>query len=175
MPLTASTLLVLVLPFVIYLALSVPTLIRLFKGARPDDLSSEWLESFSPSIYLPMERLLNSDDFAFLSGQPGFDLSLYRKFRKDRLRIFRQYLERMIVDFNRLHLAARLAVSQTPGDHSALLPQLILLKIRFSAAVLLAEFRYHLCLFGLKSLSVRTLILQFEELSAQFQAIRQGA
>jgi hypothetical protein len=32
-----------------------------------------------------------------------------------------------------------------------------------------------LCLFGLKSLSVRTLLLHFEELSAQFEAIRQSA
>jgi hypothetical protein len=145
------------------------------KGARAEEISPEWLNSFSHSIYLPMDGLLNNDDFAFLSRQPGFDLSLHRKLRKERLKIFHQYLERMIIDFNRLHLAARLAVSQSTSDQSHLLSQLISLKVRFSMAVMRAEFRYHLCLCGLPSPSVKTLLLHFEELSTQFAAIRQAA
>jgi hypothetical protein len=175
MLLTSSTVLVLCLPVVVSLALSVPTLLRLFRGTRPEELSPEWLQSFSYTVYLPMERLLSSEDFSFLSRQPGFDLSLYRKLRKERLRIFRQYLERMIVDFNRLHLAARLAVAKCPGDHSQLLTHLITLKLRFSVAVLAAEFRYTLCCLGLRSLSVRTLLAQMEELSLDFHAASQLA
>ena len=172
MQLTSTMLLVLGVPLIVYLGLIVPTLIRLFKGTHLDEIAPERLQSFSPSIYLPMERLMNGEDFAFLSSQPGFDLSLYRKLRRDRLKIFRQYLHRMIFDFNRLHLAARSAIAQAPGDHSALLPHLILLKFRFSAAVLVAEFRCALCYVGVQSLSARTLLSYLEELNAQLQAVR---
>jgi hypothetical protein len=175
MQLTSTTLLVIGLPLVIYLALIVPTLARLFKGTHPDEISPEWLRSFSPSIYLPMQQLMSGEDFAFLSRQPGFDLSLYRKLRRDRLRIFRKYLRRMIVDFNQLHLAARLAIAQAPEDHSALIPALVLLKLRFSVAVLAAEFRCGMCLFGFKTLSARSLLLSLEKLNAQFQAVSSAA
>lgn len=175
MPLTSTTLLAIGVLFFIYLALIVPTLIRLFKGTRPDEISVEWLQSFSPSIYAPMERLMNGDDFSFLSSQPGFDLSLYRKLRKERLKIFRQYLNRMITDFNQLHLAARLAVSQSSGDHSSLLLSLIALKLRFSAAVLTAEFRCALCFCGVNTLGAHTLLSQLEELNQRFQMVRASA
>lgn len=175
MQLSYPTLLAIGVPLSFYLALIVPTLIRLFKGPSVDEISPEWLQSFSPTIYLPMERLLNGEDFAFLSSQPGFDLSLYRKLRRERLKIFRQYLNRMIVDFNRLHLAARSAISTGSGDHSAMLPALIALKFRFSAAVLMVEFRYSLCLLGLSSLGARTLLLHLQELDSQLQLLRQPA
>ncbi len=175
MQLTSTALLLIGVPLVIYLAFSIPTLARLFRGTQPDEISLEWLRSFSPAKYRSMEGLMNGEDFAFLSSQPGFDLSLYRKLRRDRLRIFRQYLAGMIVDFNRLHKAARLAIAQCPEDRSALIPVLIALKARFSLAVLAAEFRCALCLCGVKTLGARSLLLQLEELNAQFELLRASA
>ncbi len=156
----------------IYLALNVPTLWRLFGTTRQEEITPEWLDSFSPAVYLPMERLLSREDFAFLSSQPGFDLSLQRKLRKERLKIFRQYLQRMIVDFNKLHCAARFAVSQSTEDHSELLPRLISLKLRFSISVLVAEFRYSLCWLGMNSLSARALLLQLQEMNFELAQVR---
>jgi len=154
-----------------YVALICPTLRRLCRKYEVEDLSPEWLERFSAHTYYPMERLLNAEDFAFLSRQPGFDFSLYRKFRKDRLEIFRQYLNRMICDFNRLHLVARVLLAQSQEDRSDLLYRLILLKIRFSIAVLQAEFRYALCCLGVRTLTARVLIVRLEELCAQLALI----
>lgn len=175
MQFTSTTLLVIGASLLIYLALIVPTLVRLFRGTHPDEISPEWLQSFSPSIYLPMQQLMSREDFAFLSRQPGFDLSLYRKLRRDRLRIFRKYLRRMIVDFNHLHLAARLAIAQSTEDHSALIPALVVLKLRFSVAVLAAEFRCMMCFFGVKTLGASSLLLSLEQLNKQFQAISPAA
>jgi hypothetical protein len=162
---------VLVLLVGAYVALICPTLRRLCRRYHVEDISPEWLEHFSARAYYPMERLLNAEDFAFLSRQPGFDFSLYRKFRRDRLQIFRQYLNRMIGDFNRLHLAARILLAQSPEDRSDLLYRLILLKLRFSLAVLQAEFRYALCCVGVRTLTARALILRLEELCNQLGAI----
>lgn len=150
---------------------AVSVLAKLFKKCRIEEITPEWLESFSASSYYPMERLLAEDDFAFLSRQPGFDLSLYRKLRRERLHIFRQYLRRLVIDFNRLHLATRVLVAHGSEDRSELLTKLILLKFRFSIALIRAEASYVLCCCGLRSLAARGLILQLEAMNAQLSAV----
>ncbi len=87
--------------------LFVPVLAKLSRKCSAREVTPEWLESFSIASYHPMAGLLNDEDFKFLSQQPGFDLSLYKKLRRERLRIFKQYLNRSIADFNRLHRAVR--------------------------------------------------------------------
>ncbi len=148
-------------------ALFFPVLAKLLKRCPAQEITSDWLETFSVSSYHPMEGLLSDEDFKFLSRQPGFDLSLYRKLRRERLRIFKQYLDRAIIDFNRLHTAVRTIVAHASYDCSDVAGKLIWLRIRFSWAVLKAEFSYHLCLLGFRSLAVRSLIGQLDEMYAQ--------
>jgi hypothetical protein len=121
-----------------------------------------------------MQGLLGDEDFHFLSRQPGFDLSLYKKLRRDRLHIFRQYLNRLIVDFNRLHTTARFLLAQSPEDHSDLAMHLVWLKMRFSMTVVRVEASYLLCYFGFRSLAVRALIARLEEMSGQLTSISAG-
>lgn len=118
-----------------------------------------------------MRGLLSSEDFAFLSRQPGFDLSLYRKFRRERLHIFRQYLSRLIVDFNRLHTTACVLMAHSDQDRSDLLTRLVRVKLRFTVAVLQTEASYLLCCMGSRTLAVRGLILRLEEMNAHLTAI----
>jgi hypothetical protein len=118
-----------------------------------------------------MQRLLSEEDFNFLSRQPGFDLSLYRKLRRDRLHIFRQYLNRLIGDFNRLHAVARVLLAGSQEDQSELALRLVWLKLRFSAAVLKTEANYLLCYLGYRSLPARSLISRLEEMNAHVSAI----
>jgi hypothetical protein len=169
--LPSELILVLVLLFGTYVALITPTLRRLCRPCKVDEFTPQWLERFSAHSYDPMEQLLNPEDFAFLSRQPGFDFALYRKLRRDRLRIFRQYLNRMIGDFNRLHAVARMLTAHSPEDQSEMFTRLIWLKVRFSLAVLRAESRYLCCFIGARSVSVRELILQLDELSGQVTAM----
>ncbi|HTU47368.1 MAG TPA: hypothetical protein VMF91_20060 [Bryobacteraceae bacterium] len=136
-----------------------------------EEITPEWLASFSVSSYQPMHVLLCEEDFSFLSRQPGFDLLLYKKFRRDRLRIFRQYMNRLIADYNRLHMAARMLLAGTPQDQSDMMTHLIRLKINFSASVLRAEANYLLCCVGFRTLAVRALIIRLEELSSEVAAI----
>lgn len=169
----SSTVLLLV-PFAaagLTLAFVLPILARLYKRCTADEITPEWLESFSPSSYYPMEGLLAEEDFRFLSRQPGFDLSLYKKLRRERLSIFRQYLTRLILDFNRLHTAARLLLSHGSEDRSDLVSHLVVLKAKFSLAVIQAEFSYLLCRIGFRSLAARGMIARLEEMNAQLSSI----
>jgi len=136
-----------------------------------DEITPEWLETFSVASYYPMAGLLAKEDFAFLCRQPGFDLSLHRKLRRERLRIFQQYLSRLIIDFNRLHTATCIILANCGDDKSDLFTRLIFLKLRFTAAVIQAQASYFLCCAGFDSLAVRGLILRLEEMSGQLSAV----
>jgi hypothetical protein len=153
------------------LAAVAPILFKLYRRCRIQDITPEWLENFSPSMYYPMEGLLADEDFRFLSCQPGFDLSLYRKLRRERLYIFRQYFSRLILDFNRLHATARVLVAQGREDRSDLLTQLMWLKLRFSVAVVKTQLSYLICCLGFRSLAVRAVILHLEEMTTQLSFI----
>ncbi len=151
--------------------LFVPVLFKLSHRCSSRDVTPEWLETFSVASYYPMARLLNDEDFTFLSGQPGFDLSLYKKLRRERLKIFKQYLNRSIVDFNRLHTAVRSILPYVQEDCSEVVGRLVWLKLRFSRAVLKAELSYRLCLIGFHTLAVRSLIGELEVMSLQLALV----
>jgi hypothetical protein len=149
----------------------VPVLVKLLQRCPAQDITPEWLENFSVASYYPMEELLSDEDFQFLSRQPGFDLSLYRKLRRDRLHIFKQYLNRAIGDFNRLHTAIRTLVATSQEDCSEVAVRLVRLRVTFLGAVLRAELSYRLCLLGFHSLAVRSLIGQLEEMNLQLNLL----
>lgn len=153
------------------LFLFLPTLRWLCRKAAVEDITPEWLEGFSVASYYPMQGLLSDEDFTFLSCQPGFDESLYKKLRRERLHIFRQYLLRLILDFNRLHALARMILAHSSQDRSDVVAKILGLKIRFSLAVLQAEASYFLCLIGFRFLAVRRLLATLEEMSLQLASL----
>lgn len=155
-----------VISLAVVLAYSLPVLANIFRACNVEDITPEWLESFSVSTYSVMEGLLDDRDFEFLSRQSGFDLSLYRKLRRERLSIFRQYLKRLVIDFNRLYFSARVLLARMPEDQSEAFTSLMMLKTRFSLVVLKTEAHYLLCVAGLRTLPVRALLLNLEEMNS---------
>lgn len=144
---------------------------RLYKNSSVEELTPEWVENFSVAYYEPMIGLLSDEDFKFLARQPGFDFTLRRKFRRERLAIFRGYLYKLISDFNRLHLAIRLIVSRSREDHSHLVGQLMWLKLRFSISVMRVELSYILCWLGIATLHVSNLVSYLEQMNDQLRAV----
>ncbi len=143
----------------------VPVLVRLMRPSRSSELTVEWFENFHVSSYAPMRGLLAPDDFQFLRRQPGFDPSLHRKLRQDRLRIFREYLNRLVADYNRLHSLASFVVSQSQDDQSKLFAQLLALRFRFWRSTMQVEFSYLLCRLGASSISIGGILQQIEDIS----------
>ncbi|HZS56299.1 MAG TPA: hypothetical protein VFA65_17980 [Bryobacteraceae bacterium] len=155
------------------LALFFPMLRWLCRKATIDESTPEWLENFSVATYYPMQGLLSDEDFTFLCRQPGFDESLYRKLRRERLHIFQQYLIRLIFDFNRLHAIARIMLAHGPEDKSEVVAKLMKLKLQFSIAVFQAECSYLLCRVGFRFLAVRKLIAVLENMSLEINTLSQ--
>lgn len=154
-----------------------PVLRRLFKKTSIEDITPEWMESFSVERYRPMIGLLSDEDFAFLSRQPGFDPSIYRKLRRERLAIFEQYLSRLILDFKKLHVTARYLVAQSEEDHSDLADSLIKLRIAFAFNVVAVQMRFQLFKLGIGKVNTQILIGRLQQMSEQLNlaAVPQAA
>lgn len=145
----------------------IPVLFRLSRASRASEPTVEWLESFDVSCYEPMRGLLASEDFKFLSTQPGYSPSLIRKLRRDRLRIFRQYLDKMMVDFSRLYSLAALIISQSVEDQSALYSRMLKIRVRFTLALLRVECSYMICRLGTRPAGVDGLLETLNAMNAQ--------
>jgi len=161
-------------PLVLFIAILIfllPVLARLLRQCHLSDVTPEWLESFSPLMYQPMEFLLAEEDFEFLVRQPGFEASLHKKLRRERIWIFRQYLNRLIADFNRLHVYARYLTTQSHMDQSNVLAQLVWLRMRFSFTVLRVEASLLLAYFGYRPRLVSQAIARLDEMNGYLHAL----
>ncbi len=161
-------------PIILFLAILLfllPVMARLLRQCHLSDVTPEWLESFSPATYQPMEILLAEEDFAFLVRQPGFEASLHRKLRRERIWIFRQYLNRLIADFNRLHAYARYLITQSQEDQSGLLGRLVWLRLRFSFTVLRVEASLLFAYVGCKPRVVSQAIARLDEMNGYLHAL----
>jgi hypothetical protein len=112
---------------------------------------------FSLSRYEPMARLLSDEDFDFIQSQPGFRPEIGRKFRRERRRVFRLYLQELAGDFHRLHARARAAVATLPAEHSALVGILMRSQLRFWYEITALELRLSLSWAG-SSVDARGLV-----------------
>ncbi len=157
--------------FVAILLFLLPVMARLLRQYHLSDVTPEWLESFSPATYQAMEILLAEEDFDFLVRQPGFEASLRKKLRRERIWIFRQYLNRLIGDFNRLHVYARYLITQSHVDQSNLLGRLVWLRIRFSFTVLRVEASLLLAYVGGKPRVVSQAIARLDEMNGYLHAL----
>ena len=72
--------------------------------------------NFSLDRYQPMGRLLDEEDLVFLKSQPGYRAEMGVRWRRERRRIFRLYLDELKDDFRRLHAQARELVAQSGAD-----------------------------------------------------------
>jgi hypothetical protein len=148
-----------------------PVLRRLLRRTTIEDVTPEWVESFSVDRYRPMLGLLANEDFAFLSRQPGFDSSIYKKLRRERLSIFEQYLSRLILDFKKLHATARYFVARSEEDRSDIALKLIRLRWAFAVSVIEVHFQLQLCRVGIGTVEARMVVTKLQQMSDQLSAL----
>ena len=135
---------------------------RLTRRATFDPL--EWLEDFSANAYRPMERLLDNRDYTFLAAQAGFEPSIARQLRRERVGIFHSYLAEMIRDFHRLLLAARVISVFASEDQSAFIATLWRVRWSFYAAVAAVEIHVALHWMGVGTVDVQGLLASVQRM-----------
>ena len=157
------------------LALLLVLFVFLFRAlaATPDrtTCSLEWLDTFSLESYAPMRRLLDNDDIAFLSSQPGYRPAIGKRLMAERRKIFRGYLRLLILDFNQLIGLGKLMLVCAAEDRSALAQALWRQKLSFYCAVLAIQCKLALYPFGWSSVPVHQLVQVLETMRHQIQVL----
>jgi hypothetical protein len=125
---------------------------------------------FCLARYEPMARLLSEEDLEFLKTQPGFRPEIGKKFRRDRRRIFRLYLQQLARDFHHLHAHARAVVASLPAEHSALVGVLLRGQLRFWYEITSLEMRLTLSALGV-SVDARALVEAIGAMQAEIHRL----
>jgi hypothetical protein len=125
----------------------------------------------APGKYRPMERLLQEEDFRFLSSQPGFSARLGRRFRTERRRVFRAYLRSLSMDFGRVSKACQILVIHAAEDRDDLAKGIIRARLLFALGILAVEGRLLLHAAGVGTVDVRGLVESLETMQAQIQVL----
>jgi hypothetical protein len=131
---------------------------RLTSPGSVSECDPEWVANFSLATYRPMLRLLAEDDYRFYASQPGITPKAVEQLRKERRRVFKSYLRNLVRDFHRLHLAARMTLIYSAQDRPDLAQALLRLRLIFTWAVLMVEFRLVLHAFGFGAVDARKLL-----------------
>jgi hypothetical protein len=153
------------------IGLAVVFLYRTLASRQNIDVPMDELLVLSPDKYRPMTRLLQEEDFRFLSSQPGFSPRLGRHFRTERRRIFRGYLRSLSKDFARVSLACQMLIIHASDDRGDLATSLIRKRLMFRFGMVAIQGRLLLHTAGVGTVDVRGLVESLETMQAQIQML----
>ena len=129
----------------------------------------DWLDDFSATSYRPMERLLNAGDAVFLASQKGFEPSIGRRLRRQRIGIFQSYLGAMIRDFHRLMAIAKFITVYASQDSTDFESALWRLRLSFYGAVAATELRLAMSLIGIGEVDAKSVLGSLERMQVYTQ------
>lgn len=131
----------------------------------------DWVPEPAIDRYRPMLRLLDEADIEFLRTQPGSTPTLMRCFRRQRCRLFREYLRSLERDFHAASHALILIVIHSPRDRRDLLRALFVARWRFAAGIFRVRGRLLLYRCNVSQEPVAQLVSLFEGLQLELLAL----
>jgi hypothetical protein len=134
-------------------------------------ITADWINELSADRYLPMLRLLQSDELTFLKSQPGFTASEATRFRVERARVFRGYLRCLHADFRLISMALRVFMVQSRDDRPDLARVLIRRRCVYTVAAALVHLRLFLYELGVCSVDATSLMRTFEALRLELHGL----
>jgi hypothetical protein len=144
---------------------------KLWRRSHVLDCAWEWIDLQAEERYAPMLRLLSEDDYEYLRSQPGFDPKVCRRLRRERCRLFREYLRSMRREFNGIQRALKVLAINSPIDETPLLMSLLSQQWQFSVLLSRVELRLVLFQFGWSGGDVTPLLNTFESLCDGVQGL----
>lgn len=120
-----------------------------------------------PGRYTPMLRLLSEDDAQLVASNKP----LARKFRQQRIAIFREYLQCLTRDYARLLGGVRMAMVRSHVDRPDLAAVLARNQVLFALAVCRIEYRLWLHSAGIGKVDVSGLVGAMDALNVQARIV----
>lgn len=134
-------------------------------------VTTTWIDEFSVERYRPMLRLLDGTELRLLRSQPGATPKLVARFRRERCRIFREYLRSINADFTRVSFALKLLMTQASADRPDLASLLIRAQASFAAGMLLVRMQLVLYSVGIGKVHPEALLQAFERIRLELRTI----
>ncbi len=134
--------------------------------------SEQWFNDFSAFRYLPMRRLLSADEEEYWVQANGGSQARREEFRAERRRLFRDYLDLISADFQRLSQGARLSIVHATEDRSAEIERLLVLEWSLRKLLWQARARVVLHWAGLKPIEPTDLINALQGFEFSLREIR---
>ena len=142
---------------------------RLASRFDAQQCTAEWLDRFSVKSYAPMERLLDSNDLAFLASQPGYRPEIGKRLMAERRKIFRAYLRLLVRDFNQLIGIGKLMVVYSNLDQHEFARSLGRQQVQFYARICALQVQLALHPLGWTSVDARSLLDALGAMRTQVQ------
>jgi hypothetical protein len=142
---------------------------RLVATRRVFEIDQEWWKSFRPERYAPVLRLLSESEFEYLASLEGCDRQLRAEFRRNRVRLMRQYLREMAEDFNRLQAVGQLMVESGAAGRE-MREQLFAHKVQFTRALWRIRLQAIGFQFGISRVDAKSLLGSLDGLNAAVRA-----
>jgi hypothetical protein len=137
--------------------------------------SEEWFEEFSSFRYLPMRRLLAPEEEEYWARSVADANCDRAQFRAERRNLFRQYLQLIGADFQRLSQGVRLSAIHAAEDRSADINHLLQLEWNLRKLLWQAELRLTFHWLGLQPVDATALINALQGFEFSLREIRLGA
>lgn len=142
------------------------------EDASQEAWSDQWFEEFSSFRYLPMRRLLSTEEEEFWMASTEGSQFRRSEFRTERRRLFRQYLRLISADFNRLSQGVKLSIIHAKEDRSAEIDQLLSLEWSLRKLLWQAECSLMFHWLGVKPVDATQLINALQGFEFSLREIR---
>jgi hypothetical protein len=139
------------------------------KNAHP--VTAEWVEELSVERYQPMLRLLDDRDVRALERITGVGPEKVAQFRRERARLFREYLKRLNGDFASVCLALKVIMLQAEVDRPDLAGTLLRAQFRFAAGMVSVQVHLALYELGIGNVQVQGLLTLFDSMRLQLRTL----
>jgi len=133
--------------------------------------SIEWLDEFSTSKYIPMQRLLDGADFEFLAAQAGGNRVAAKRLRAEHRRIFSEYMRQLNADFHRLVTLANVMVVCSSQDRAELAHDIWMQRMSFYRAFCSLRIQIAMAPLGLAIPNVSTLLGTLGDMQSRVRSL----
>jgi hypothetical protein len=159
-----------------FLVFSLASLLRTLARRSGDGFldPSDWASTFAPAKYEPLRRLFDETDFKLVGALPQGP-KLVSRFRANRIRICRGYVDGLARDFSWASNVIKVLMIRSDTDRPDLAAILLKQRFVFTLALISLEYRLVLYRFGLNALNMSVFIGPFESLRKELRSLALAA
>jgi hypothetical protein len=131
----------------------------------------DWPQSLSVFRYRPLERLLDDREYRRLENHPAISRKMLRRLRTRRIRLFREYLRCLSLDYGRVCQAVKLLMVHSAVDRADLARVLVRQRLIFTVRLVMSECWLTLHLAGVGRVDATKMVAALDNMRAELNSL----